>query len=457
MTEHDEIVRALDERAERGTRRDAEAVVAAAWQVHETPIALHGHRRTRRHTWLAATAAVAVTVAILVWLRPQPAPDKVDTGGTTTTTAAPPAVWQQVASLEISDRQPSAAAPTIWTGKELILVGGLKRPGDVWGTFAAMAESPALDPTTGSLRLIAPPPVPLRAVAVSAVWTGQEILVASSGEPAPGQSIGNWLGFAYNPTSDTWRAITMPASPLYDLYRADDQILAVTTATVERYDTATDRWTELGKSHDRGPEGIFEPRPVVWTGRRLLAVGPKTTALFSRDAAGPTELSPAPFEAKFAAWTGSHALIYGSDVYMGGPSRIGIGPARLARFDPAANRWEERASAPPDHTAASHAMAWADGRLVTWNGLVSSPRPSATDTRPNPSYEGTVYDPVTDAWSRAPRLPEGTGWALSGTGVGNRIHTWTVDTRVPDPAFPTDPAASYTFTLTAVSWTLPPR
>src|SRR3954470_24674716 len=110
----DEQIRAaLDHRADRGTPRGADAVVAAAWTRHADPLsgpvtALPSRRHRIRNLVAVAAAVVLIAGYAVIRLRPDPDSVVVIPGATTTTTTPPPApTWHEVGSLPITDRIPS--------------------------------------------------------------------------------------------------------------------------------------------------------------------------------------------------------------------------------------------------------------------------------------------------------------------------------------------------------------
>ncbi|MEO5841955.1 MAG: hypothetical protein ABIQ73_16520 [Acidimicrobiales bacterium] len=150
-----------------------------------------------------------------------------------------------------------SGASTTWTGSELLVIGGRPEAADV-----ALRDF-AFDPTTGGWRALAPSPLSARHRA-PIVWTGREAIVVSGfdarlvigSEPLAAG------GAAYDPTTDTWRAIADPG----DLAAGDHLVnkalwtgtevvvwgtrnSAATgpTGAMAAYNPATDSWRELAK------------------------------------------------------------------------------------------------------------------------------------------------------------------------------------------------------------------
>jgi N-acetylneuraminic acid mutarotase len=95
---------------------------------------------------------------------------------------------------------------SVWTGRELIVWGGLSRPGDTSRT--RLGDGARYDPALDSWTPMATGPVP-RDVA-TAVWTGSEMIVWGG---RASDTVGLADGAAYNPTTDAWRALPSAGAP----------------------------------------------------------------------------------------------------------------------------------------------------------------------------------------------------------------------------------------------------
>src|SRR5207253_5155347 len=105
----------------------------------------------------------------------------------------------------IGHRRSEVAA---WTGREFLIWGGSTAVGS--GPDVLHGDGYGYDPATNRWRFLPPAPIPPTTQA-TAVWTGRELIVwgglANFGTTRP-----TVAGAAYNPTTDIWR--TMAASPL---------------------------------------------------------------------------------------------------------------------------------------------------------------------------------------------------------------------------------------------------
>jgi N-acetylneuraminic acid mutarotase len=188
-------------------------------------------------------------------------------------------------TLPSSGLTPRAHAVTVWTGKELVVWGGLNSD-----FSAAYGDGARLDPATDTWRRLPPAPVPARGQA-SAVWSGHEVLLWG-GDTAAGTEVGQ--GAAYDPSTNAWRAL--PLSPL----RAKTLPAGVWTGRLflviggsaggslpapgpgaAAYDPATNTWTALPAAplYPVGPTSPTfaadqrEGGSAVWTGKAVVLVG----------------------------------------------------------------------------------------------------------------------------------------------------------------------------------------
>jgi N-acetylneuraminic acid mutarotase len=165
-------------------------------------------------------------------------------------------------------------APGVWTGTQMVIVGGQTPDGD------AFADAAAYNPATRSWRKL--PPLPAPRYAATLTWTGREVLVIG-GKRSP-ESMPYADGYAYNPATNRWRRL--PAM-------------------------------ESGRSR----------HTAVWTGRHLIVWGGQTQRSPSADPLAPPHglvLNPAtgrwaalpraPIRARSGAvgiWTGTDMLVWG--------------------------------------------------------------------------------------------------------------------------------------------------
>jgi len=106
--------------------------------------------------------------------------------------------WQALLNAPLEPRRGAAG---VWTGKELIVVGGVKTL-----TTRVFRDAAAYSPATRQWRKLAP--MPAAREFATAVWDGKELLVIG-GQRANGSSAVH--GLAYKPKTNRWR--WLPAMP----------------------------------------------------------------------------------------------------------------------------------------------------------------------------------------------------------------------------------------------------
>jgi len=161
--------------------------------------------------------------------------------------------WRALPAPPLEPRRSMAWA---WTGRELVVWGGI-------GRLGVLADGAAYDPAADAWRTLPPSPLSPRSGA-GAVWTGAELLVLGGSDLAGGLAD----GAAYDPAADRWRAIApaprLPGSPAGFLLYGGGPVTAWTgtvAVTVPvysgfdepgqegvpllAYDPAADAWSDL--------------------------------------------------------------------------------------------------------------------------------------------------------------------------------------------------------------------
>lgn len=173
--------------------------------------------------------------------------------------------WRAIAQAPLT---PTAAPGAVWTGREVL----------VWGPTRGGAAAAAYDPAEGTWRTLTPPPRVNRGAVT--VWTGREMIVWGGhhrdGTPAN-------AGAAYDPARDRWR--TVAPAPVAGRFRhggvwtgremivwrgsVGDGAGAGYLADGAAYDPARDRWRLVAT----GPSGSREPAAALWTGKTMVVLG----------------------------------------------------------------------------------------------------------------------------------------------------------------------------------------
>ena len=187
--------------------------------------------------------------------------------------------------LPSSGLTPRAHPVTVWTGKQLVVWGGLNSDFTV-----SYGDGARLDPADNTWSRLPQAPVPARGQA-TAVWSGKEVLLWG-GDSAAGSEVGQ--GAAYDPTTNTWRALplsplrakTLPAGAWTGQFfivigGSAGGTLPAPGPGAAAYDPASDAWTALSAAPPY-PSGLSSPTfsaderegaAAVWTGNSLLVVG----------------------------------------------------------------------------------------------------------------------------------------------------------------------------------------
>ncbi|MCY1137094.1 hypothetical protein OWR29_03725 [Actinoplanes sp. Pm04-4] len=209
-----------------------------------------------RSAWGTAVAAVACGVLALAGCAQpaEPAAEEAAEG------------WQQVAAGPLSPREQALG---LWTGREVLLIGGSDAPPCPPNASCAVNPAPltdaaALDPATGLWRPIAAPPAP--------VLGAQGVVIGSTVYVLPYQPRAALLG--YRVDQDKWSQLAAPPTFTggYGLVAAGDRLVAYSGSDENGpdrdylFDPATKKWTALPDD----PLGAGFDRHLAWGGRELL-------------------------------------------------------------------------------------------------------------------------------------------------------------------------------------------
>jgi len=299
--------------------------------------------------------------------------------------------WRSIAADPRGAVLDSTAA---WADGEVLVVGGRTIGGE------AVIDAATYDPARDEWEQVADPPTIGTSSGAAggldsiAVWTGDEVLLvggspSAGGPPAPS-------GVAYDPTADAWRRIAAAPRPVDDrspwawtgselmIWPPNDEGAGSAAAPIA-YDPGTDRWRLLPAP----PLASRAEAASVWTGTEWLVWGGDDgdTAYADGAAYDPTTeewrtLAAAPLSPRRArgVWTGSELLVAAGST--GGEPVTGNGAlahADGAAYDPAADAWRPIADGPAHP---GFEPVWTGTRLLLFakGGVVA-------------------YDPATDRWA----------------------------------------------------------
>ncbi|WP_249999053.1 hypothetical protein [Actinoplanes sp. M2I2] len=174
--------------------------------------------------------------------------------------------WREVPGGPLGPREQTLA---LWTGREVLLVGGSDAPpcppnADCPDDPTPLADGAALEPVTGRWRTIAASPVPLKG--------GQGVVLGSKAYVLPHRAERELL--VHDVERDSWSRLRAPFDPQagYQLVAAGERLVAYRGSDEDGaapdflLDPATARWSALPDD----PLGAAFDRAMAWTGRELL-------------------------------------------------------------------------------------------------------------------------------------------------------------------------------------------
>lgn len=330
-------------------------------------------------------------------------------------------------------------ASEVWTGKELLVWGGLVdgSPSEIYDDGAGY------DPTTRQWRQLPASPLAPR-FGATGVWTGSEFVIWG-GVGILQNALAD--GAAYDPVANRWRQIS--TAPISGRTRAfgtwtGRRILvwggqpATTTPTLSGYvdgalyDPKTDTWQPIG-SAPMPPNHPQVRSTAVWTGRHLYVwrawerwdptssgfAGHYGTDGAAYDSAlgswsAPVPASNQPRMFGDGVWTGSRILV--REASFGGPFR----PLHFFAYDPVVNSWTDVSAGALDMSG-DLALTWVGNGLVVENAGTSSTGPAGEKMGPGDAGE---YFPEDDRWIKLPSAPQGGPGGAPGLWTGHLLLYW---------------------------------
>ncbi|OGW34012.1 MAG: hypothetical protein A2X58_03015 [Nitrospirae bacterium GWC2_56_14] len=285
--------------------------------------------------------------------------------------------------LPISPNSAPDGVTSVWTGSELIVLGGTSTTGSRYN-LAADSWSPISSTNAPVLGWYQQQPT---------VWTGSEVLTA-----------GNYGSGRYNPVSDVWTAISTANAPVNNkgyqtaIWTGTEMItpqvcISGGSSTGARYNLATDSWATMSTTNaPTCAEG------VVWTGTEMIAwsgqsasggrYNPKTdtwTAIATANA-------PGVMYRPYVFWTGKEMIVLGG-TDSNSTNRVNYG----YRYDPAADTWKTMSMVNAPDSWHFKDAAWVGTKLIVWANYYGS---DPLDLIGSPTEKlGGTYDPETDTWS----------------------------------------------------------
>ena len=185
--------------------------------------------------------------------------------------------WTPLAACPLSARFEQTA---VWSGTEMSVFGGLKIENEIWSSFGDGAR---YDPRTERWTLLNPKGAPSSRTVHTAVWTGNEMLIWG-GRYLPDTTVLQ-TGASYDPVSDSWTAIPTDGAPApraghAAVWSGNGMIVwgGWDAANDEmnsggRYNPISKTW--LPTTLENAPDARFfnAPHSAVWTGHAMFIYG----------------------------------------------------------------------------------------------------------------------------------------------------------------------------------------
>ncbi|HEX4708723.1 MAG TPA: hypothetical protein VH229_13445, partial [Candidatus Udaeobacter sp.] len=233
----------------------------------------------------------------------------------------------------------------------------------------------------------------------TAVWTGSEMIVWGGAECSFANCELN-TGGRYNPSIDSWTAITAanapaPRSSHTAVWTGSEMIVwggygVEFFNTGGRYNPSTDSW--VATSSVNAPSGRWG-HTAVWTDSEMIVWGgydgnPSTVNTGGRydpstDSWAATTVINAPTarESHTAVWTGSEMIVWGG--FGGNFANTG------GNYDPGTDSWTATNTTNAPTAREGHTVVWGGGEMIVWGGYGDS----------GDSNTGGRYNPVANSWT----------------------------------------------------------
>ena len=249
---------------------------------------------------------------------------------------------------------------------------------------------------------------PYRRANHKSVWTGTEMIIWG-GSSAAASTYFPTDGARYNPTTDTWTAmsdVNAPAGVLNGtavwtgtemIVWGGDSGLSTQLNTGGRYNPTTDTWTPTSTTGAVPTGRVYHS--AVWTGSEMIVWGGATLSGFTNTGgrynpstdswiATSTGLNvPVVRDYQSAVWTGSYMVIWGG--YSSSLVTINTG----GRYDPLTDTWLATSVGAGVPSARMHHTAiWSGNAMIVWGGSTTTSFTGTTNT-------GSRYNPTANTWA----------------------------------------------------------
>jgi N-acetylneuraminic acid mutarotase len=289
---------------------------------------------------------------------------------------------------------------SVWTGNEIL----------IWGGTSSTSTGYRYNPSTDSWSAMSTQNAPSPRTNHTAIWTGTEMIIW-------GGRAGSytWLndGARYNPSTDTWQSISLQSAPEE---RAEHS--AVWTGTLMLiwggrnggyfpeypqsggiYNPSTDTWEAI--TTQNAPSGR-RSQSAVWSGTHMLIWGGRTSIYSdtdfiplasggSYDPATDTWTATSSINAP-AARAGHSAIWSGSDLIVWGGYDRQQYFSSGGKYNPFMDTWVATSMSHELMGRYGHGAVWTGSNMIIWGGYTRN-----IDAL-YPRFGG-IYDPINDVWS----------------------------------------------------------
>jgi hypothetical protein len=255
----------------------------------------------------------------------------------------------------------------VWTGSEMIVWGGFS-PGGF------LNSGGRYNPVTDTWTAISTLNAPAGRYFHTAVWTGSEMIVWGGYN----SNVGGFLnsGGRYNPSTDTWTAITIVTAPGARMYHTavwtgSEMIVwggydGSSLSSGGRYDPVADAWTPVSTAN----ASARYVHTAVWTGSEMIVWGGTASGDLNSggrynpvtDTWTATSMTNAPGARHYhtAIWTGSEMIVWGG--LNGSASNTG------GRYAPDTDTWTATTPTNAPEGRALHTAVWTGTQMIVWGG-----------------------------------------------------------------------------------------
>jgi N-acetylneuraminic acid mutarotase len=267
--------------------------------------------------------------------------------------------WEELGKTGGPD--PRSHAVVVWTGRELLVWGGLpfgintNWKNDGW----------RYDPKTDAWHAMTPVNAPAARQFPVGLWTGSELVIWGGHKTTnPPDSLKT--GACYDPASDVWRTMNVTGAPAK---RGDHTMVWTGTEVLiwGGYDSDGSNYLKSG--------GRYDPVNDSWS------------AMSELDA-------PAKRSRHSAVWTGSEMIIWGGGYLTSGLDWSHRGA--FGSYDPDSNQWSNGLTDGAPSARSDHSAIWTGTEMIIWGGW------SGNTFEEHRLQSGGSLDFATGTWTSLP-------------------------------------------------------